>query len=72
MQMNTNRQMVTTLTNIIKDTNIKFLGRNDIMKYFILKKNIISKYNSVLYGEDVSRSNLISCPKVGVNMAIVV
>lgn len=44
MQMNTNRQMVTTLNNIIKDTNIKFLGRNDIMKCFILKKNIISNY----------------------------
>jgi hypothetical protein len=71
--MNTNKQMVTTLSNIIKDTNIKFLGRNDIMKCFILKKNTISNYNSFLYGEDVSRrSDLISYPKVGVNMAIVV
>jgi hypothetical protein len=43
------------------------------MKCFILKKNIISNYNSVLYGEDESRrSDLVSYPKVGVNMAIVV
>ncbi len=73
MQMSINRQMVTTLSNIIKGINIKFLGRNDIMKCFILKNNIISNYNSVLYGEDESRrSDLVSYPKVGVNMAIVV
>lgn len=40
MQMSTNRQMVTTFSNINNDTNIKFLGRNDIMKCFILKKNL--------------------------------